>query len=299
MRYDAAMASCPSCGADRAPAGAPCPRCGSDASPSKSAVPDLELDIPVRRVAKAPPAQKQPEPELSLELAIDPRTLIQPIDSELSSSFPASSGVRIGATATSNSPGHSLRPTSHSADSALAPRGQEGIGPVHDLAFDARLLAEYGDPPRHWISLPLYAWRVLRRQRELKHAIVGRRAEAARTTTELGDALVAFAERVRPVAEREGTYATLLDNLKRAEEALRSRDRVLAADQDAQTARLASVDAQLSKLEAELAQSQAEERALLGEMAAAQGALSRAEAKVKRAETELRAAQRAPDRTSG
>jgi chromosome segregation ATPase len=104
---------------------------------------------------------------------------------------------------------------------------------------------------------------------------------------------------VRPAAEREGTYATLLDNLKRAEEALRSRDRVLAADQDAQTARLASVDAQLLKLEAELVQSQAEERALLAEMGAAQGALSRAEAKVKRAETELRAAQRAPNRTSG
>jgi len=300
MRYDAAMALCPSCGAERAPAGAPCPRCGRDASPSESAVPDLELDIPVRRVAKAPAAQKQPEPELSLELAIDPRTLIQPIDPELSSSFPASSGVRTGAVATSNAPGNSLRPTSRSTGRVLAPRGQEGIGPaVHDLAFDARLLAEYGDPPRHWIASPLYAWRVLRRQRELKQAIVGRRAEAARTTVELGDALVAFAERVRPAAEREGTYATLLDNLKRAEEALRSRDRVLAADQDAQTARLASVDAQLLKLEAELVQSQAEERALLAEMGAAQGALSRAEAKVKRAETELRAAQRAPNRTSG
>jgi len=242
--------------------------------------------MPVRRAAKPAPAKKKPEQEVSLELAIDPRTLIQPIEPE-----PPPSVASRGA-------GPSGAPSMPVA--ALAPRSPGGMGPaVHDLAFDARLLAEYGDPPGHWMMSPLYAWRVIKRQRELRLVLLGRREEAARTLTELEDALVAFAERARPTAERQSAYAPLLDEVKRAEEALRSRDRVLAADQDAQSGRLASVDAQLTKLEADLAKAQAEERALLTEIASAQGALSRAEGKVRRADTELRAAQRGPERTSG
>jgi hypothetical protein len=255
--------------------------------------------VPVRRAAKPAPAKKKPEEEVSLELAIDPRTLIQPMDPDPPSMGGSSAGHSRGPT--TNPPGRSAaRAIAPSADTALVRRASERPGlVVHDLAFDARLLAEYGDPPSHWVMSPLYAWRVMKRQRELKQVLVGRREEAARTLTELEDALVAFAERVRPTAERQGPYAPMLDEVKRAEEALRSRDRVLAADQDAQTGRLASVDAQLSKLEGELAKAQADERAILTEIASAQGALSRAEAKVKRAETELRAAQREPDRTSG
>jgi hypothetical protein len=268
------MASCPSCGAQGVLADAPCTRCGKGPARSDAALPALELDMPVRRVKKPAPSKRKPEEELSLELAIDPRTLIQPIEPE--------------------------RGIAPSPDTAPVPRarGQQPAA-VHDLAFDARLLAEYGDPPGHWIGSPLYAWRVIKRQRELRQVLVGRREEAARTQTELEDALVAFAERARPTAERQGSYEPMLEEVKRAEEALRSRDRVLAADQDAQSGRLASVDAQLSKLEVELAKAEADERAVLTEIAAAQGALSRAEAKVKRADTELRAAQREPERTPG
>jgi len=294
-----AMATCPSCGAEGAASDAPCPRCGQAPSRPGSALPALELDVPVRRAAKPAPAAKKPEAELSLELAIDPRTLIQPVEPERQST-PGSSRGHAGAPVASSPVRSAARPIAPPADAGLMPRGQEGVAPaVHDLAFDARLLAEYGDPPAHWVMSPLYAWRVVQRQRELRRALVGRREEAARTLAELEDALVAFAERVRPEAERHEAYAPLLGQVKRAEEALRSRDRVLAADQDAQTGRLASVDAQLSKLEAELAKAQANERDLLTQIASAQGALSRAEAKVKRAETELRAAQRGPERTSG
>jgi hypothetical protein len=287
-----AMASCPSCGAEGIPTGATCPRCGAAASRPQSAVPALELDMPVRRAAKPAAPKKKIEEEVSLELAIDPRSLIQPIDPEPPPSIPASSSVRQAAP--------NMPPRRDSTGSAaLARRGRDSIQPaVHDLAFDARLLAEYGDPPANWVMSPFYAWRVLKRQRELKQALMGRREEAARTTTELEDSLVAFAERVRPTAEGHEPYAPMLDQVKRAEDALRSRDRVLAADQDAQTGRLASVDAQLSKLEADLAKAQAEERAVLTEIASSQGALSRAEAKAKRAESELRAAQRESDRSA-
>jgi chromosome segregation ATPase len=162
---------------------------------------------------------------------------------------------------------------------------------VGDLDFDARLLAEYGEPPRHWLLSPLYAWRVLRRLRQLKAALAGRREEASRTAGEVEDALVAFAERVRPVAEKEPGFATAAEELHRAEELLRSRDRVLATEQDAQNARLVQVDARLAKLENELGQAQSEEQGLAAELSTAQGALGREEAKLKRAEVEVRAAQ--------
>jgi chromosome segregation ATPase len=174
-----------------------------------------------------------------------------------------------------------------------------GAGDVGDVAFDARLLAEYGEAPKHWLLSPIYAWRVLRRQRELKKALVGRREEVKRALTEADDARVAFAERIRHDAEkpeeRYKPFVPVLEQLRAAEELLRSRDRILASEQDAQSARLASVDARLARLEAELAQAQAAERAVAGELASAQAALARSEQKLKRAEAELRSAQRETD----
>jgi hypothetical protein len=72
---------------------------------------------------------------------------------------------------------------------------------------------------------------------------------------------------------------------------LRSRDNVLAAEQDAQKARLAQVDARLTALEAELSQAQIDERLAAEQLSSTQGALAREEAKLKRAEGELAAAR--------
>jgi hypothetical protein len=161
-----------------------------------------------------------------------------------------------------------------------------------DLASDARLLADYGDPPRHWILTPVYAWRVFKRRRELRSALAKRREESSRTASEAEDALVAFGEHVRPTAERHDHYGHELRDARRAEEILRSRDKVLASEQDAHNARLAQVDARLTKLEEELATARGEERATAAELTATQGALARQEAKLKRAESELRSAQK-------
>ena len=171
-------------------------------------------------------------------------------------------------------------------------RGTAAALAVGDVGFDAQLLADYGEPPGHWLWSGLYAWRVLRRQREIKGALVGRREEAARAATALEDALVTFAERTKPAAEGIEKYVTLLDEARRAEDTLRSRDAVLAADQDAHKARLAAVEVRLATLEAELVAAQGAERAFATEIASNQGALGRAEAKLKRAESEVRAAAR-------
>lgn len=159
---------------------------------------------------------------------------------------------------------------------------------ANDLDADALVLADYGEAPRSWVLAPLYAWRVLKRQRELKAALAVRKAEAEHAQTALDDALVALAERARPAAQKAPAYLQALEELSRAEDMLRSRDRVLAAEQDAQKSRLQQVDARLGKAEGELAAAQANERNVAGELASAQGALARAEAKLKKAEGELK-----------
>jgi hypothetical protein len=236
--------------------------------------PDLDLDVRPKPAARASKPKVHQE-DAPLELAIDPRALVQ---QRAAPPPPPPPPPGMGGTA-----GHA----------ALAPaaRKPHSLAPAPDLDADARLLADYGDAPSNAVLAPLYAWRVLKRQRELKAALAVRRAEAEHAQNTLDDALVALAERVRPTAEKQTAYRTALDDLARAEEVLRSRDKVLAAEQDAQRGRLAQVDARIAKAEGELAGAQGHERAVATELSAAQGALAREEAKIKRAEAELRAAQ--------
>jgi hypothetical protein len=271
----AVMPLCPSCGAERvaSPDSAPCAVCGATAGPgaARALAPDFELDVPKRPAPKAA-APRKVEEEVKLELAIEPR------------SFGASGAGK------DPNPMGTLQPAQALILTQKAAQGGAALT-VGEVGFDAHLLADYGDAPRHWLLAPFYAWRVLRRRRELRKGLAGRREEAKRAATEVEDALVAFAERTRPVAEKHNEFARSLQELRGAEDMLRSRDRVLASEQDAQTARLAAVDARLAKFEAELAHAQAEERTIAGELASAQAALARGESKLRRAESELRAAQ--------
>ena len=166
---------------------------------------------------------------------------------------------------------------------ALVRERSPAVPTIGDLVFDARLLADYGEPSRNWLLWPLYAWRVIWRRRELKRALLVRREEAKRTAQEADDALVAIAEQTRPIVQDDPAFQTAIESLHQAEAVLRSRDQVFAAEQDAQNARLAQVDARLRALEAELARAQADERDISTELAAAQAAVVREEAARKRA----------------
>jgi chromosome segregation ATPase len=161
---------------------------------------------------------------------------------------------------------------------------------VGDLAFDAKLLADYGEPPKHWLLRPMYAWRVLWRRRELKRALLVRREEAKRAAGEVEDLLVAVADQVRSDAEKRETFHVAIEHLRVAEDLLRSRDRVFAEEQDAQRARLTQFDSRLRALESELATAQAEERAIAADLAAVQAALARAETLRKRGDSMKRSA---------
>src|SRR5580704_1310905 len=154
------MPSCPSCGAARiAPsASAPCPQCGAvpPGSPFATASAELELDVPKRGAPRL--VRKEVQAEMKIELAVEPR------------SFQGEA----------NGPGLG---TSATIERALA--GKQAALDVGDVAFDASLLANYGDPPALWIFWPRYAWRELKRQRELRRALAGRRDEANRARHEL------------------------------------------------------------------------------------------------------------------
>ena len=193
-----------------------------------------------------------------------------------------------GARSASRSPGP---PTSRRAGgSRRRGRWSRRVATSH---ADARLLAEYGEAPRHWLmTAPL---------RVARDRAPARAPAGARGAAERGGAARAGgrgrARRVRRARahggrERTPTTPTRSRSCARAEDVLRSRDRVLAAEQDAQKARLASVDARIAR-------ARGETRAGARRRASGRGAssrrrrptLAREEAKLKRAESELRAAQ--------
>jgi hypothetical protein len=169
---------------------------------------------------------------------------------------------------------------------------------VDDVWADARLLGNYGEPPKGWVRSGLYAWRVLRRRHELKAALEGRRKEASRALDDLEDSLIALAELVRPILVEHPNYAEAIDRLKHAEGILEARTRILAADTEADAIRLASADADIARLDAERERAQIDERVTATELAEAQAELAREEALLKRAEAQLRTLPRQPDGTS-
>jgi hypothetical protein len=154
--------------------------------------------------------------------------------------------------------------------------------------YEARALSDYGDPPEQWWRTPLYAYRVLRRRPELKKRAAQKKLEADRAEGAAEDALLAYAELVRPAAQKLAGYAGAFADVRKTESVLRERDAVLAAEADAHKARQAEHDAKIAELEAQLSQIQIEERQIAGEHAEADTLAKRADARAKRVEIEMR-----------
>lgn len=186
----------------------------------------------------------------------------------------------------------SLGPPSGGALPSAAPSGPLPVASGDVDPFEARALADFGPPPEAPWSAPLYAIRVTRRQGELRRALAERRAEAHRETARADDALIAFAERVRSIAERNGWRG--FANVSAEEEVLRGRDGGLATEMDAHRAELARADGALAEVETFLAQAKAGE-AMVGEhLAAVEAGRARIQAKIKRIDIELRNAAAQP-----
>jgi hypothetical protein len=264
------MSACPSCRAEGW-VGSVCPRCGHRVASG----PELELALPPKAAPKPKPAARAlADEDAPIELAVDltykaPPAPPPPPPPSAPRSDPTSSQARRAM------PAEMLAPSS-----ALVDETEEEL--------EARTVADFGPPPRAWYETPLYAYRVLRRQAELKKLLAGRREDALRAEAMAEDALVAMGERARANAGKDPKYATLLGQLKAAEDLVRSRDQALARDQDAQAERIRAIDARVGQLEVEVSKAQAQARNTGDELTAAQTALQRAEAKLKRIEIELR-----------
>jgi hypothetical protein len=255
---------------------------------SPEGLPELELELRTTKMA-APKPRPVPEAEEALELAIDPRALV--LERAETTSMNVRAAPFSGPLPPPAPPPLSGRSSLPAIATSPAASARVVVAGAADVTSDAALLADFGAPPRSWVLSPVYAYRVLKRRRELKVALAGRREEAKRAAEAAENALVAFVERVRATAGALPAYAAGLEELARVEETMRSRDRALSTEQDAHGARLAQVDARLSTLEADLTQAQREERTAAQRLADAQEGLTREEAKLKRAEIELRAAQ--------
>jgi len=278
----ASMSACPSCKAAGYVEGAPCRSCGY----STSSVPELDIPKPPPPKPKAPAKKK--EEEIAIELAVDMNE-VRPIAPTAVSSGPrlsappSSSGVRAASDPPFPIVASSPPRTVHMSGAPGRPLALES-----DEEIEARTLAAYGDPPKNAILSPMYAYKVFTRRKELQRLLVGRREEATLAARRAEDALVALGERARPLAAGDPQCARSLEELKRAEELMRSRDHSLAREQDAHAERLRSIDQRIAGVESELVAAQAAERRVASELADAQAALQRSEARFKRAEIELR-----------
>lgn len=193
---------------------------GTSGPPSH--VPELELDVPSVPAPRAKPRPVE-APQGPLELAVDPRVLVQERAS--------------------------LR-------SPVQAAPLRGLTSPAQVAFDGRLLADYGEAPRHPMLLPLYAYGVLKRRRALRLALAEKREEAGRASDQVDQALLAFADRARATAEKADEYVRALADLHESEDALRSREGELALEQVAQKARLSQVASRIANLEADLVETQ-------------------------------------------
>jgi chromosome segregation ATPase len=110
--------------------------------------------------------------------------------------------------------------------------------------------------------------------------------QSARLAAE--DAMIALADRVRPIVAKDPQYTRALAELQTAEELVRSRDQGLAREQDAHAERLRAVDQRMAKIEEELEVARKMERAAVEALADAEAELARVQARLKRAEIEQR-----------
>jgi hypothetical protein len=233
----------------------------------------LDLDL-----SKGPPLIADARPEAKASLPAVPAAgqaggAAPPAGTPSSRS--AEAGAPAAATATANA--------ANGANGRGAPIVRVDVDP-----FEARALADYGDPPSAWWKMPQYAYRVLRRRPELKKLADQKKREADRAEGAAEDALLSFAQVVRSDAEKLGAYAGALQSVRATEDVLGQRDAVLASENDAHKHRQAEHDAKLAELEAQVSQIQMEERQIAGELAEADTLLKRAEAREKRVEIEVR-----------
>lgn len=140
---------------------------------------------------------------------------------------------------------------------------------------EAKKLANYGEVPKKVWELPLYAYRVWSRHKQLRADLVRRRAETQETTQQLEDTLVAIAERGRPVVESKGMHIGIIEAIRRAEDQMHSLDSAMMQEVAVHRADMTEFATKVSTFELALSQHQIAEKQLIDQVSHAQGVLSK------------------------
>lgn len=287
------MPACPACGTETPGNATRCARCGADLTrASGSIVDELELAIPTTRkeasvpglvaapARGAPAAPKRPPGAGDLDLDLSTGSVAQ-LPPSLRGG--AATGLRLGA----NGQLLARAPASRPGAGARPGLDEDGLDP-----YEIRAYADYGDPPEAFYLAPLYALRVHKRRKELMAELDTRMGAVKEITDRIEDAVIAFGERVRPIAAENPVYMRAVAPIDEAERLLRTRDAGLAGEVQAYEATARSVDAKLNELEAKLHRIEQSAAALEAELERLEDQKKRAEARAKRADMERRNAER-------
>jgi hypothetical protein len=232
-------------------------------------VPELELAVPEPAPRPPPQPRKKVEEEpFKIELAVD----VHP-------SYPP---PKTPSRPPSLAPGAIAR----KIPSDRPPRTADMMG--SDEAMEAQRIAAYGDPPGFFVMAPFYAYRVWQRKKDLERIVAERREDEENARLAAEDAMIAFADRARPMVARDPQYTRALSELQTAEELVRSRDQGLAREQDAHAERLRAIDQRMIKMEEELKAAKEAERLAAEKLAEAEAELRRMQARLQRAEIDQR-----------
>lgn len=155
-------------------------------------------------------------------------------------------------------------------------------------ALEVRVLARYGPPPAKLWEAPIYAWRVLNRQRELRQEMAAVERDAEHADARVEDALVRFAERITELAAKLPGYGRYVERIRSLEQVLRARDTALARETDAHRAEIGKRDQKLVALEKELFATRESEGQVSRQFLEADGTRKRVEERIARLEVEIR-----------
>ncbi|HEX3850873.1 MAG TPA: hypothetical protein VHW01_07885 [Polyangiaceae bacterium] len=151
------------------------------------------------------------------------------------------------------------------------------------------ILADYGSAPSSAHLLPVYAYRVFTRQRELKQRLSSLTVERDSAEAERESTLADLARAVRPAAERVDAFRRFFTPLIELEQVASQRGQALSSVNAELGAHSATFDAELTQLAEQVsAQQLAEQEAERVHLEREQLA-QRAEAKLKRVHIEIRA----------
>ena len=250
------MSDCPRCQSSLPAEATACPRCGA----AISAVGAFDLDLKGPSGSLAPGLARQQGKQTGLRIGADGQLAVPRAATQ--TALPRNIGL-----------------------------DEDGFDP-----FEIRAFADYGEPPTQIYLTPLYSLRVRKRQAELRLELAERKARVTALESSIEDAIVAFAERARSVAESNPVYSRALMPIAEVEALLFSRDSALASEHENFKRVCAEVDGKLSALDARIAKIDADSKDLEAELAKLEDSRKRAEARLKRLEIEARAGAVGPER---